>query len=112
MVKVKTTGAIINTNYALEILKSFFSTLRHPNKAHYHFITTPNICYKCVIKFPPSAPSSIPYIIGKPFPKKITALKSAAYIAVQELYKEGFIKYDLRPRRVEDLEEEREIEKY
>ena len=40
------------------------------------------------------------------------AENSAAYKAVIELYKKGFIKTDLRPKKYEHLEEERELEKY
>ena len=51
--KVKTKGgALINTNYALELLKSYFTTLKPPNKPYFHYVETSNICYKCVIKFP------------------------------------------------------------
>ena len=57
--KVKASGALLNTNYSLELLKAFFATLRQPNKAYYHFIETPNIGYKCIIKFPPTSPSTI-----------------------------------------------------
>ena len=31
-------GALLNTNYALELLKSYFTSLKHPNKPYFHFI--------------------------------------------------------------------------
>jgi hypothetical protein len=52
------------------------------------------------------------YIVGKPFSTKLEALRSAAFEAVVMLKKEGFIKDDLRPSRLEELEDELELEKY
>lgn len=45
-------GALLNTNYALEILKIYFTTLSQPNKGYFLYNQTPNVCYKCVIKMP------------------------------------------------------------
>jgi endoribonuclease Dicer len=45
-------GALLNTNYALELVKSYFTSLKKPNRPYFHFIETSNICFKCVIKFP------------------------------------------------------------
>jgi endoribonuclease Dicer len=100
--KIKTKGgALINTNYALELLKSYFTTLKPPNKAYFHYIETSNICYKCIIKFPESSTCSRTFVMGKPQPRKEEAQKSAAFIAVKILKKEGFIRDDLRPSRLE-----------
>lgn len=35
---IGSSGAIINTNYSLEILKMYCSSLRHPNKPKFYFI--------------------------------------------------------------------------
>jgi endoribonuclease Dicer len=111
--KVQTKGgALLNTNYALELLKSYFTSLKHPNKPYFHFVETSNICFKCIIKFPESSTCSKSYVIGKPQPRKDEALKSAAFVAVKILKKEGFIRDDLRPSRLEELEDELELEKY
>jgi hypothetical protein len=45
-------GALLNSNYALEILKIYLTTLAQPNKGYFQYILTPNICYKCIIKMP------------------------------------------------------------
>ena len=105
-------GATLNTNYSLEVLKTYFSSLKAPNKPHFTFIETPNICYKCVIYFPETSYFSKKYVIGEAQKTKDMAAKSAAYIAVTYLLKEGFIKMDLRPKKYEQLEEERELENY
>lgn len=82
--KVKTKGgALLNTNYALELLKSYFTSLKPPNRPYFHFIETSNICFKCIIKFPDSSN----FVIGKPEPRKEEALKSAAFIAIKILKK-------------------------
>jgi len=31
-------GAMLNTNYALELLKSYFTSLKKPNRPYFHFI--------------------------------------------------------------------------
>ncbi len=31
-------GALLNTNYALDLLKSYFTCLKPPNRAYIHFI--------------------------------------------------------------------------
>ena len=37
--KVKTRGgALLNTNYALQLLKSYFTSLKPPNRPYFHFI--------------------------------------------------------------------------
>ena len=86
--KVKTKGgALLNTNYALELLKSYFTSLKQPNRPYFHFIETSNICFRCIIKFPDSSTSSQNFVIGKPEPRKEEALKSAAFIAIKILKK-------------------------
>jgi endoribonuclease Dicer len=80
-------GAILNTNYALELLKSYFTSLKPPNRPYIHFIETTNICYKCIIKFPESSTSSLNFVVGKPYSQKIEALRSAAFNAVKSLKK-------------------------
>ena len=57
-------GALLNSNYALEILKIYLATLAQPNKGYFQYILTPNICYKCIIKMPASDPSGIPMFVG------------------------------------------------
>lgn len=57
-------GALLNSNYALEILKIYLATLAQPNKGYFQYIFTPNICYKCIIKMPASDPSGIPMFVG------------------------------------------------
>ena len=64
-------GALLNTNYALELLKSYFTSLKQPNRPYIHFIETTNICYRCLIKFPESSTCSINYITGKPHSTKL-----------------------------------------
>jgi hypothetical protein len=105
-------GALLNTNYALELLKSYFTSLKQPNRPYFHFIETSNICFKCIIKFPESSTCTKSYIVGNPFSSKLEALRSAAFEAVVILKKEGFIKDDLRPSRLEELEDGLELEKY
>lgn len=62
---VRSTGALINTNYGLEILKMYCSSLRHPNKPMFYFVETPNLAFKCLIFFPKTAPvGSTPFIAG------------------------------------------------
>ena len=58
-------GALLNSNYALEILKIYLSTLAQPNKGYFQYIMTPNICYKCIIKMPESDPSGEPMFSGE-----------------------------------------------
>lgn len=31
-------GALLNTNYALELLKSYFTSLKPPNRPYFHFV--------------------------------------------------------------------------
>lgn len=80
-------GALLNTNYSLELLKSYFTSLKPPNRAYFHFVETPSICFKCIIKFPESSTCSVNYVVGKPLPKKDEAMKSAAFMAVKILKK-------------------------
>jgi hypothetical protein len=96
-------GALLNTNYALELLKSYFTSLKPPNRPYFHFVETSNICFKCIIKFPESSTCTKSYIVGNPYSSKLEALRSAAYKGVVMLKKEGFIKDDLRPSRLEEL---------
>lgn len=96
---VRSSGALINTNYALEILKMYCASLRHPNKPMFYFVETPNLAFKCLIYFPVTARTSKPYIIGESKQSKNLALKSAAFEAVKYLYEEKFIKEDLRPKK-------------
>ena len=42
----------------------------------------------------------------------MNALRSAAFEAVKYLKKNGYIKNDLRPKKYEELEDEREIERF
>lgn len=58
-------GALLNTNYALEILKIYLTTLAQPNKGYFQYIETPNISFKCIIKMPASDPSGIPMFAGE-----------------------------------------------
>ena len=105
-------GALLNTSYALELLKSYFTSLKPPNRFYPHYIETPNICYKCVIKFPESSTCSRSYIVSKPHRTKLDAIRSTAFEAVKVLKKEGFITDHLRSSRLEELENEMENEKY
>lgn len=75
-------GAIINTNFAREILKTYFSSLKQPNKEKYYYLETPNVCFKCIIYFPDTALLPQNYIVGEPEKTKDMAEKSAAYKAV------------------------------
>lgn len=31
-------GALLNTNYALDLLKSYFTSLKPPNRPYFHFV--------------------------------------------------------------------------
>jgi len=93
-------GALLNSNYALEVLKIYFSTLAQPNKGYFHFSLTPNVCYKCVIKMPASDPSEVSWFAGEAYSNKDQALKSAAFKAVKQLKIMGLIKDDLRPSKL------------
>lgn len=64
-------GALLNSNYALEILKIYLATLAQPNKGYFQYILTPNICYKCIIKMPASDPSGIPMFVGEACSTKV-----------------------------------------
>jgi hypothetical protein len=50
--------------------------------------------------------------MGKAKANKAQAEKSAAYEAVKYLYQGKYIREDLRSKRYEELEEEKEIEKF
>jgi hypothetical protein len=78
-------GAILNTNYSLELLKAYLSTLRQPNKAYFHYFGTPGIGYKCAIKFPETCPSKTRYIVGKNLNQKVKSLKSVAFYTIKLL---------------------------
>lgn len=55
---------------------------------------------------PDSDPSGIPMFVGEALSKKDQALKSAAFNAVKELKILGLIKDDLRPSKLQELEEQ------
>lgn len=69
-VTVKESGAIINTSYALEVLKMYCAALRSPNKLVPIYIQTSNVAFRCFIHFPKSSPTTKRYIIGKSKPNK------------------------------------------
>ena len=105
-------GALLNSNYALEILKIYLASLAQPNKGYFQYILTPNICYKCIIKMPTSDPSEKNMFVGEAYSTKEQALKSAAFKAVKDLKKMGLIKDDLRPSKSHELEDQYELQKY
>jgi hypothetical protein len=75
--------------------------LAQPNKGYFHYISTPNIGYKCAIKMPSSDPSGISMVVGESYSKKDQALKSTAFNAVKKLKILGLIKDDLRPSKLQ-----------
>ena len=61
---------------------------------------------------PNSDPSGIPMFVGEALSKKDQALKSAAFNAVKNLKILGLIKDDLRPSKLQELEDQFELQKY
>jgi hypothetical protein len=102
-VVLRESGALLNTNYALEVLKIYCATLHQPNKIVPIYIETPNVAFRCILHFPKTAPTTKPYIVGKAKTNKVEALKSAAFEAVKYLCVEKYIRGDLRPKKYEEL---------
>lgn len=113
---VRSSGALLNTNWSVEILNNFtFHLRRDPNSLikgpFYYFTKITEIGYICFIILPSTAPKRI--FRGGCKSKKEDAKRHAAFEAVLDLYKNKYINEHLNSNIVEHIsaavvEEDRE----
>lgn len=78
-------------------------------KVFSYFFKTPETGYTCYLKFHDGLPLDV--VKGDICTSKRAAEKSAAFYATVELYKKGYIKEDLKPKNLVELEGEMDLEK-
>lgn len=110
---IRGSGAIINTNNAIEILKSYINTLRgtgEPSqKIFEYYAGTSTTGFICHLVIPGGG---LDIVSGDLQKTKKAAARSAAFNAVKELRKLGQIREDLRPKNEAELTEERDLQKF
>ena len=103
---VRQSGALLNSNWSVEILHGYVGRLRPEfvsmiRGPFYFYINITEVGYICYIVLPLSAPMR--YFNGKSRSTKEKAKQSAAFEAVLALYKKGFISSDLKSTTSDNL---------